>query len=132
MTFELQVPRGRDEGIANEVYDMARNGISKRDICEYLGFGPKTMDAFYGRDYKRGKTETDLRIRKFLLHNATGDSLYDGATHSDCLKAATFWAKTQMGFRETQAVEHSSPDRSMSPQSIDPALVSALLKKLVD
>ena len=29
-----------------------------------------------------------------------------------------FWAKTRMGWKETQGVEHTSPDGSMSPTRI--------------
>ena len=132
MNTKPTVPRARCEDVAAQVYDLARNGISKAAICSYLGFGTTTFENFYAKDFRRGKTETDLRVRKFLIQNATGDSLHDGATHSDCIRAATFWAKTQMGFRETQAIEHSSPDGSMSPKAVDPAVVSSLLKKLID
>lgn len=122
----------RDEGIALEVYDMARNGITRREICTFLGITSFTLETFYTKDFKRGEIETNMRIREFLISNATGDTLLDGATHSDCIRAASFWAKTQMGFRETQAIEHSSPDGTMATKTIDPTLVSALLKKLVD
>lgn len=37
-----------------------------------------------------------------------------------------------LGLKDTSAHEHTSPDGSMTPQSVDPALVSSLVAKLID
>lgn len=48
---------------------------------------------------------------------------------------ATVWIfnmKNRFGWRDKQDIEHSNPDGSMRPQSVDAALVQALVDKLVD
>ncbi len=55
---------------------------------------------------------------RFLYQNASGSTLKDGATYSDCVRAAMFWAKTRMGWRETQDLNHKSEDGSMTPITV--------------
>ena len=47
---------------------------------------------------------------KFLYQAASGQALATGATHSDCVRAAMFWAKTRMGWRETSVQEITGKD----------------------
>ena len=44
---------------------------------------------------------------KFLYQAASGQALTTGATYSDCVRAAMFWAKTRMGWKETNVQEHT-------------------------
>lgn len=48
-----------------------------------------------------------MKVGKFLYTAASGKALEEGATHSDCIRAAMFWAKTQMGWKEVQGVDHT-------------------------
>lgn len=48
---------------------------------------------------------------------------------------ATVWIfnmKNRFGWRDKSEIDHQSSDRSMSPSSVDPAIVEALSRKLVD
>jgi hypothetical protein len=56
------------------------------------------------------QVKADAAVAKFLYGTASGRALKDGATYSDCVRAAMFWAKTRMGWRETQEIEHTGKD----------------------
>jgi len=49
--------------------------------------------------------KANARVGKFLYEAASGAALDKGASHSDCLRSAMFWAKTRMGWRESGELE---------------------------
>lgn len=115
-----------------QVTALAANGVNISVIASYLGIAVPTLHKWYRKELQEGKASTSNKVGSFLKSAATGDALLDGATHADCLRAAMFWAKTQMGFKEVQGIDHTSTDGTMSPQSVDPKLVAELAKKLVE
>ena len=94
--------------------------LTQEQIADYFGISDRTFREMMGRDpgissaYKRGKAKAIGTVAQGLLQKAR-----DGDTTS-----AIFYLKTQAGWRETQKLEHTSPDGSMSPPTriiIEPA-----------
>ena len=87
--------------------------LSIEQIADYLGISKVTFYAIMERDstvserYKRGKAKAIGSVAQGLLKKAR-----DGDTAS-----AIFYLKTQAGWRETQHIDHSSTDGSMTPPS---------------
>ena len=49
---------------------------------------------------------------------ASGQALQTGASHGDCVRAAMFWAKTRMGWKETNVQEHTGAnDKPLIPSA---------------
>lgn len=114
---------------------LASHGLPLDNIAAYLGIAKPTLVKWYWKEIRSASTETNARVGEFLKNAATGDALdlYHGkADYSDCLRAAMFWAKTRMGYKETQGIDHTSTDGTMSPKAVDSELVSALVSKLID
>ena len=101
-----------------EVSALCSFGVPQEDIGRYIGIDAKTLRLYYRDELDNSATRANAAVGRFLYQNASGSTLKDGATHSDCVRAAMFWAKTRMGWRETQSLEHTSPDGSMSPTTI--------------
>lgn len=101
-----------------EVSALYSFGIPQEDIGRYIGIDAKTLRKHYRDELDNSVTKANAAVGRFLYQNATGSTLKDGANHSDCVRAAMFWAKTRMGWRETQDLNHRSEDGSMSPTQI--------------
>ena len=88
--------------------------LSQEQIADYFGIGKTTWFAMLERDpniserYKRGKAKAIGTVAQGLLQKArSGDT--------SCM---TFYLKTQAGWRETNHVDHTSSDGSMTPTPI--------------
>lgn len=125
-------PHVKTRDKAARVSALSSFGVSHERIANYMGIGLSTLKLHYYQELQESLVNVHGKVGEFLTYAATGEALIDGATHGECLRAAMFWAKTQMGFKETQAHEHSSPDGTMSPGSVDKSVVDSLLDKLVD
>lgn len=86
--------------------------LSQEQIADYFGITRPTFAAMIERDddislrYKRGKAKAIGTVAQGLLQKArSGDTA-----------SAIFYLKTQAGWRETTAHDHTSSDRSMTPQ----------------
>jgi len=112
-----------------EVSALYSFGIPQEDIARYIGVDAKTLRKYYRDELDNSVTKANAAVGRFLYQNATGNTLKDGASHSDCVRAAMFWAKTRMGWSETQKLEHTSPDGSMTPRDSGAAVLAALQRK---
>ena len=101
-----------------EVSALASFGVRREDIASYIGIDAKTMRKHYRDELDNSTTKANAAVGKFLYQAASGQALKNGASHSDCVRAAMFWAKTRMQWRETNHLEHTSPDGSMTPQPV--------------
>ena len=90
-------------------------GTPQEDIAKVIGIDPKTLRLHYRDELDSAHVKANAKVGQFLFQNASGATLANGATHSDCVRAAMFWAKTRMGWCETQKLDHTSSDGSMSP-----------------
>lgn len=83
-----------------EVQALRSYGVPQEDISVYLDIDSKTLRKHYREELDKACIAANLKVRKYLFNAATGKAIDNGATHSDCLRAAMFWGKTQMGMRE--------------------------------
>jgi hypothetical protein len=79
-------------------------GVDQDRIAAILGIAPKTLRKHYRDELDHGKAKANM---------AVGGSLYQKAIGGDTT-AAIFWAKTQMGWRETQNVNQTNVDIDLS------------------
>lgn len=93
--------------------------LTAEQIANYLGFSRATFFNIMQRDedvlrrYKKGKAECIKDIAGSLISKAK-----DGDT-----AAQIFFLKTQAGWKDTSAIEHTSPDGSMTPTAIERVII---------
>ena len=86
--------------------------LTLEQIADYFGVTRPTFDAIGQRQpevflqYKKGKSKAIANISQNLIKQAQ-----DGNT-----TAAIFYLKTQAGWKETQVVDNTSSDGSMTPK----------------
>lgn len=84
--------------------------LSQEQIADYFGIARNTFRAICERDpevlarYKRGKAKAIAHVANGLLQKA----------RSGCTTSSIFYLKTQAGWRETSAIEHTA-QVSVSP-----------------
>jgi len=83
-----------------EVVALTSFGIPETEIAGYLQIDPKTVRKYYRNELDTGALRANAKVGKFLFCAASGDALEKGATYADCVRAAMFWAKTRMRWRE--------------------------------
>ncbi len=103
----------------SEVSALVSFGIPQEDVARYIGIDAKTLRKHYADELDLAQTQANAAVAKYLYQAASGKAVHQGANHSDCVRAAIFWAKTRMGWSETDRTEHVSPDGSMSPKRIE-------------
>lgn len=81
-------------------------GITQEEIARFLSIDPKTLRLHYRDELDSAHIKANAKVGQFLFQNASGQTLKDGASHSDCVRSAMFWAKTRMGWRETTDLNH--------------------------
>ena len=79
---------------------MAGYGVPQKDIAATIGIDPKTMRRHYSDRLAAGMTKANQRV---------AESLFEQATRGN-VTAAIFWAKTRMGWKETNVTEHTGKD----------------------
>ncbi len=89
-------------------------GISENTLREVMHRQPEVSEA-----YKRGRASVIALVAQNLITKAK-----NGDTAS-----AIFFLKTQAGWKETQVVDHTSTDRSMSPRELTDDELKAERKK---
>lgn len=115
-----------------EVAALYSYGIPQQEIASFIGIDTKTLRKHYRKELDVAHVKAHAAVGRFLFQSATGATLKEGASHSDCVRAAMFWAKTRMGWRETQDLNHKSEDGSMSPKaSTDPEVAAAIAKAMM-
>jgi len=83
-------------------------------MADYFGIGETTMFEVFKRQpevleaYKRGRASVIALVAQNLITKAK-----NGDTASQI-----FYLKTQAGWKETQVLDHTSTDRSMSPREM--------------
>lgn len=104
---------------------LSRYGIKQAEIAQYIGIAEKTLRLYYGEVMEKARLEAHKTVADFIYNSASGKAMIENdAKHADCLKAAFFYAKTQMGWRETNNLDLTSSDGSMTPQGIDVSKLS--------
>ena len=93
--------------IRAEIVALRSYGVPIKEVASYIGMDDKTMYKYYRAELEQSAMKANANVGKFLYQAASGQSLKDGATYSDCVRAAMFWAKTRMGWKETNVQEHT-------------------------
>ena len=94
---------------------MASLGMPQDEIAAYIGISKPTLAKHYGEELKLSSIKANANVGKFLYTMASGSALKQGASYGECSRAAMFWAKTRMGWRETNNLDHTSSDGTMTP-----------------
>lgn len=84
-----------------EVEALKSFGVPQSDIARYIGIDPKTLRLHYRDEIDNAQTKANATVARFLYQAASGKALDRGAGYADCIRAAMFWAKTRMQWRET-------------------------------
>lgn len=113
-----QLPHEPTEKTRAEASALYSYGIPQEEIARFIGIDAKTLRKHYREELDGAHVKANAAVGRFLYQNASGSTLKDGATYSDCVRAAMFWAKTRMGWRETQDLNHKSEDGSMTPITV--------------
>ena len=76
-------------------------GVPQDLVAAYLGIDPKTLRLHYRAVIDQQKAIKNFAVGKSLFQKATS------ASHPQAVTAAIFWAKTQMGWKDTTVLEHT-------------------------
>lgn len=106
-----------------EVRALASFGVTQEDIAAFIGISKPTLAKYYPDELRVSSIKANATVGKYLYNLASGMALKNGATHGDCSRAAMFWAKTRMGWRETDRLEHSGPNGGAIPIEINRTIV---------
>jgi transposase-like protein len=93
-----------------EVAALISYGVPVKQVAAYIGIDDKTLSKYYREIMDEAMAKAHGQVGRYLFQGASGALLEKGASHSDCLRAAMFYAKTQMGFKETDRVETTGVD----------------------
>lgn len=93
-----------------EVAALISYGVPVKQVAAYIGIDDKTLSKYYREIMDEAMAKAHGQVGRFLFQAASGSSLKDGATYADCIRAAMFYAKTQMGFKETDRIEQTGAD----------------------
>ena len=104
-TTKKHEPTQKTQG---EVELLASFGIPHDEISKYIEIDKKTLYKYYRTELDKAKLKAHGAVGQFLFRAASGMALKDkdlGASYSDCIRAAMFYAKTRMKWRETDGDE---------------------------
>jgi hypothetical protein len=92
-----------------EVSALASFGTVHDDIATYLGISQDTLIRKYKRELSDARIKANAKVAQ---------SLYRMATEQNNVVAMIFWLKTRARWRETNHLDISSTDGSMSPPTL--------------
>ena len=100
-------PHQPTEKTRAEIVALRSYGVPIKEVAAYIGIDDKTLYKYYKDELENSAIKANANVGKFLYQAASGQALATGATYSDCVRAAMFWAKTRMGWKETNVQEHT-------------------------
>ena len=90
-----------------EIIALRSYGVPIKEVAAYIGIDDKTLYKYYKDELENSAIKANANVGKFLYQAASGQALQTGASHGDCVRAAMFWAKTRMGWKETNVQEYT-------------------------
>ena len=93
-----------------QVFALSSFGVPQEEIGRFIGVSDDTLRKYYADEIDKAAVDRNSKVAAFLFRSASGDALEDGASHTDCLRAAFFWLKTRGGWKETNVNEHTLSD----------------------
>lgn len=100
MAQKPHVPADADR---QKVMVMVSMGMARKDIAMVMGMSDNTLSKHYANELATGDKILGQAIVANLARQALKDDFKAAAS-------AMFWAKTRLGWRETDRVEHTGPD----------------------
>ena len=100
-----------------EIIALRSYGVPIKEVAAYIGIDDKTLYKYYRDELENSAIKANANVGKFLYQAASGQALTTGATYSDCVRAAMFWAKTRMGWKETNVQEHTGANGADLPKN---------------
>jgi len=100
-----------------EIVALRSYGVPIKEVAAYIGIDDKTLYKYYKDELDNSAIKANANVGKFLYQAASGQALTTGATYSDCVRAAMFWAKTRMGWKETNAQEEENKEAKNNPKN---------------
>jgi transposase-like protein len=113
-----------------EIVALRSYGVPIKEVAAYIGIDDKTLYKYYREELENSAIKANANVGKFLYQAASGQALTTGATYSDCVRAAMFWAKTRMGWKETNVQEVKMADEPIAKVTIE--VISANAKDSSD
>ena len=102
-----------------EIVALRSYGVPIKEVAAYIGIDDKTLYKYYREELENSAIKANANVGKFLYQAASGQALTTGATYSDCVRAAMFWAKTRMGWKETNVQEVKMADEPIAKVQIE-------------
>lgn len=115
--------------LRSQVFALSSFGVPQDEISRFLNITDDTLRKYYRSELDRASVDRNAQVAGFLYRSASGDTLAEGASYSDCLKAAMFWLKTRAQWRETTHIDQTSSDGTMSPVAHQEAVLAVLKAK---
>ena len=100
-----------------EIVALRSYGVPIKEVAAYIGIDDKTLYKYYKDELDNSAIKANANVGKFLYQAASGQALTTGASYSDCVRAAMFWAKTRMGWKETNAQEEENKEAKNNPKN---------------
>jgi len=97
-----------------EIVALRSYGVPIKEVAAYIGIDDKTLYKYYKDELDNSAIKANANVGKFLYQAASGQALTTGASYSDCVRAAMFWAKTRMGWKETNVQEVKVADEPIA------------------
>lgn len=85
------------------VQSLAQFGIPQAQIAAHIGISEPTLRAHYRAELDAGALAANLKVATNLFNFAAGQK----GGMKEQVTAGIFWAKTRMGWKETQDVNHN-------------------------
>lgn len=103
---------------------MSGYGVPGDDIALSVGITKPTLHKHYRAQLDNGRIKANGAIAQSLYKKATGEG-------PQSVTAAIFWAKTRMGWKETQVTEHAGVVATAAIETTDPIEASRLYMELM-
>ena len=100
-----------------EIVALRSYGVPIKEVAAYIGIDDKTLYKYYKDELDNSAIKANANVGKFLYQAASGQALTTGASYSDCVRAAMFWAKTRMGWKETNVQEEENKEAKNNPKN---------------
>ena len=100
-----------------EIVALRSYGVPIKEVAAYIGIDDKTLYKYYKEELDNSAIKANANVGKFLYQAASGQALTTGASYSDCVRAAMFWAKTRMGWKETNVQEEENKEAKNNPKN---------------
>lgn len=97
-------PHAPTDVTRNQVKYYCGMGLTQEQMATLMGITRETLRKHYREELDSGMAEMNLRVSENLYNIATNPD------HKGTVQASMFWAKTRMGWRDTNRTEVTGPD----------------------